>query len=87
MCSPTRAMATRVDATNLNFWKSTDGGTSFTEINTSHGDNHDLWIDPRDSNRMIEGNDGGAQVTFNGGYTWSTIYNQPTGQFNRIRRG
>jgi photosystem II stability/assembly factor-like uncharacterized protein len=73
-----------VYVTNLNFWKSTDGGTSFTEINTSHGDNHDLWIDPADSNRMIEGNDGGAQVTFNGGYTWSTIYNQPTGQFYRI---
>lgn len=73
-----------VYVTNLNFWKSTDGGTSFTEINTSHGDNHDLWIDPTDSNRMIEGNDGGAQVTFNGGYTWSTIYNQPTGQFYRI---
>ena len=73
-----------VYVTNLNFWKSTDGGTSFTEINTSHGDNHDLWIDPSDSNRMIEGNDGGAQVTFNGGYTWTTIYNQPTGQFYRI---
>jgi len=73
-----------VYVTNLAMWKSTDGGTNFTEINTSHGDNHDLWIDPRDSSRMIEGNDGGAQVTFNGGYTWSTIYNQPTGQFYRI---
>jgi len=73
-----------VYVTNLAVWKSTDGGTAFTEINTSHGDNHDLWIDPHDSRRMIEGNDGGAQVTFNGGYTWSTIYNQPTGQFYRI---
>ncbi len=73
-----------VYVTNLNMWKSTDGGTNFTEINTSHGDNHDLWIDPTDSNRMIEGNDGGAQVTFNGGHTWSSIYNQPTGQFYRI---
>ncbi len=73
-----------VYVTNLAMWKSTDGGTNFTEINTSHGDNHDLWIDPRDSNRMIEGNDGGAQVTFNGGYTWSSIYNQMTGQFYRI---
>jgi len=76
--------ADTVYVTNLNFWKSTDGGSSFTEINTSHGDNHDLWIDPRDSNRMIEGNDGGAQVSFNGGHTWSSIYNQPTGQFYRI---
>lgn len=73
-----------VYVTNLAMWKSTDGGTSFTEINTSHGDNHDLWIDPRDSRRMIEGNDGGAQVTFNGGHTWSSIYNQMTGQFYRI---
>ena len=73
-----------VYVTNLNMWKSTDGGTNFTEINTSHGDNHDLWIDPADSRRMIEGNDGGAQVSFNGGTTWSSIYNQPTGQFYRI---
>ena len=73
-----------VYVTNLAMWKSTDGGTNFTEINTSHGDNHDLWIDPADSNRMIEGNDGGAQVSFNGGHTWSSIYNQPTGQFYRI---
>ena len=70
--------------TNLNMWKSTDGGATFTEIMTSHGDNHDLWIDPSDPSRMIEGNDGGAQVTFNGGITWSSIYNQLTGQFYRI---
>ncbi len=73
-----------VYVTNLNMWKSTDGGASFTEIMTSHGDNHDLWIDPADPRRMIEGNDGGAQVTFNGGITWSSIYNQLTGQFYRI---
>ena len=73
-----------VYVTNLNMWKSTDGGSSFTEIMTSHGDNHDLWIDPTNPNRMIEGNDGGAQVSFNGGITWSSIYNQLTGQFYRI---
>jgi photosystem II stability/assembly factor-like uncharacterized protein len=73
-----------VYVTNLNMWKSTDGGSSFTEIMTSHGDNHDLWIDPANSARMIEGNDGGAQVTFNAGITWSSIYNQLTGQFYRI---
>ncbi len=69
---------------NYQLWKSTDGGAGFTEIQTPHGDNHDLWIDPADSNRMIEGNDGGACVSFNGGETWSTIYNQPTAQFYRI---
>jgi photosystem II stability/assembly factor-like uncharacterized protein len=69
---------------NLALWKSTDGGASFTEIQTPHGDNHDLWIDPADPNRMIEGNDGGACVSCNGGQTWSSIYNQPTAQFYRI---
>jgi len=69
---------------NLALWKSTDGGASFTEIQTPHGDNHDLWIDPADPNRMIEGNDGGACVSCNGGETWSSIYNQPTAQFYRI---
>jgi len=69
---------------NLQLWKSTDGGANFTEIQTPHGDNHDLWIDPADPNRMIEGNDGGACVSCNGGQTWSSIYNQPTAQFYRI---
>jgi len=69
---------------NLALWKSTDGGASFTEIQTPHGDNHDLWIDPADPNRMIEGNDGGACVSCNGGQTWSSIYNQQTAQFYRI---
>jgi photosystem II stability/assembly factor-like uncharacterized protein len=69
---------------NLQLWKSTDGGASFTEIQTPHGDNHDLWIDPADPQRMIEGNDGGACVSFNGGQTWSSIYNQPTAQFYRL---
>ena len=49
-----------------------------------HGDNHDLWIDPDDPQRMIEGNDGGASVSFNGGGSWSTIYNQPTAQFYHV---
>ena len=78
------AHAETVYVTNLAMWKSTDGGSNFTEIMTSHGDNHDLWIDPSDPRRMIEGNDGGAQVTVNGGITWSSIYNQLTGQFYRI---
>jgi photosystem II stability/assembly factor-like uncharacterized protein len=69
---------------NLQMWKSTDGGISFTEIVTPHGDNHDLWIDPVNPNRMIQGNDGGACVSGNGGITWSSIYNQPTAQIYRI---
>ena len=69
---------------NLALWKSTDGGATYTEIKTPHGDNHDLWIDPANPERMVEGNDGGACVTFNGGYTWSSIYNQKTAQLYRI---
>ncbi|MCZ6678205.1 MAG: glycosyl hydrolase [Candidatus Poribacteria bacterium] len=69
---------------NLKMWKSSDGGRTFTEVTTPHGDNHDLWIDPQNPQRMIEGNDGGACVSFNGGESWSTIYNQLTSQFYRI---
>jgi len=69
---------------NLKMWKSTDGGKTFQAITTPHGDNHDLWIDPQHPRRMIEGNDGGANVSFNGGATWSTIYNQPTSQFYHL---
>ena len=69
---------------NLSMWKSTDGGKSFVRVTTPHGDNHELWIDPRNPKRMIEGNDGGACVTFNGGETWSTIYNQLTSQFYHV---
>ena len=64
--------------------RSTDGGRHFTEVPMPHGDQHDLWIDPRDSRRMIEGNDGGATVSLNGGDTWSNIYNQPTAQLYHI---
>ena len=76
--------ADTVYVTNLQMWKSTDGGTIFNEVTTRHGDNHDLWIDPKDPRRMIEGNDGGAHVSFNGGASWSTIYNQKTAQFYRL---
>ncbi len=69
---------------NYSAWKSVDGGRNFEEVSTPHGDNHDLWIDPRSPRRMIEGNDGGACVSFNGGDTWSTIYNQMTGQFYHL---
>ena len=62
------------------FWKSTDGGETFNQVPTPHGDNHALWIDPRNPQRMIEGNDGGATVTLNGGATWSSTHNQPTAE-------
>src|SRR3546814_19904222 len=76
--------ADTVYVTNFQMWKSTDGGTQFKEITTPHGDNHDLWIDPANPRRMVEGNDGGACVSFNGGESWSTIYNQCPAQFYRI---
>jgi photosystem II stability/assembly factor-like uncharacterized protein len=76
--------ADTVYVTNLQMWKSTDGGVSFKEITTPHGDNHDLWIDPANPRRMVEGNDGGACVSFNGGESWSSIYNQNTAQFYRM---
>lgn len=69
---------------NLRMWKSVDGGSQWREITTPHGDNHGLWIDPTDPQRMINGNDGGACVSFNGGESWSSIYNQPTGQFYHL---
>jgi photosystem II stability/assembly factor-like uncharacterized protein len=65
-------------------FRSTDGGVTWSEAPTPHGDNHDLWIDPHNSERMIEGNDGGATVTFNGARSWSSIYNQPTAQFYHV---
>jgi len=62
------------------FYKSTDGGHTFERMGTPHGDNHDIWINPNDGNTMIQSNDGGANVSFDGGRTWSTQYNQPTSE-------
>jgi len=69
---------------NVDYHKSTDGGKTFEAHEAPHGDHHDLWIAPEDSNRMIMGDDGGAQITYDGGETWSTYHNQPTAQFYRI---
>jgi photosystem II stability/assembly factor-like uncharacterized protein len=69
---------------NVNFMRSKDGGKTFQGINTPHGDHHDLWIDPENGNRMIVADDGGAQVSFDGGDNWSTMMNQPTAQFYRV---
>jgi photosystem II stability/assembly factor-like uncharacterized protein len=68
---------------NTGFYKSNDGGRTFNSISVPHGDNHDLWIAPNDAARMIESNDGGANVSFNGGRTWSE-QDQATAQFYRV---
>ncbi len=64
--------------------KSVDGGKSFESVKTPHGDNHDLWINPENNQWMVQGNDGGANVSFDQGQSWSTQSNQPTGQFYRL---
>jgi photosystem II stability/assembly factor-like uncharacterized protein len=69
---------------NVGFWKSVDGGRTFSSIRTPHGDNHALWIAPDDPSRMVEGNDGGANVSFNGGASWTGQDNQPTAQFYHV---
>ncbi|MBN1388160.1 MAG: hypothetical protein JW965_06915 [Bacteroidales bacterium] len=74
----------KVYVLNVGFHKSTDGGKTFETIGTPHGDHHDLWIDPLNSEVMIIGDDGGAQVSLNGGTDWSTMMNQPTAQFYRV---
>ena len=73
-----------VYAPNVGFQRSRDGGRTFQGVRTPHGDHHDLWIDPEDGNRMIVADDGGGQVTFDGGDNWSTYMNQPTAQFYRV---
>jgi photosystem II stability/assembly factor-like uncharacterized protein len=69
---------------NTGFYKSNDGGRTYSSIRVGHGDCHDLWLSPTDPMRMIMGDDGGAEVSFNGGGSWSSINNQPTAQFYRV---
>jgi photosystem II stability/assembly factor-like uncharacterized protein len=69
---------------NVQFFKSQDAGRTFTTIAVPHGDNHDMWIAPEDSQRMVQANDGGANVSFDGGATWSRQDNQPTAQFYHV---
>jgi photosystem II stability/assembly factor-like uncharacterized protein len=69
---------------NYSTWRSTDAGATFTRMPTPHGDEHALWIDPNDNQRMIDGNDGGACVSYDAGGTWSSIYNQPTAQLYHV---
>ena len=76
--------ADTIYVTNINFLKSIDGGKTFSRIRVRHGDTHDLWIDPDDTQRMILGDDGGAEITNNGGQTWTTQDNQPTAELYRV---
>ncbi|HEX4604014.1 MAG TPA: glycosyl hydrolase [Candidatus Angelobacter sp.] len=69
---------------NTGMYRSNDGGKSFRPIRVPHGDNHGLWIDPNDPNRMIESNDGGANVSTNGGASWTAQTGQPTAQFYHV---
>ena len=69
---------------NVSYHKSTDGGKTFKGANAPHGDHHDLWIDPNNNQRMAIADDGGAQISEDGGASWSTYMNQPTSQFYRV---
>jgi photosystem II stability/assembly factor-like uncharacterized protein len=69
---------------NVSYHHSKDGGKTFESANAPHGDHHDLWIAPENPSRMVMGDDGGAQVTTDGGMNWTTYHNQPTAQFYRV---
>ncbi|HEV2783513.1 MAG TPA: hypothetical protein VGX25_29360 [Actinophytocola sp.] len=73
----------RVYVQNVQFFRSDDGGATLSSISTPHGDNHDLWIAPNDNRRMVEGNDGGANVSVDGGATW-TDQDYSTAQIYRV---
>ena len=69
---------------NTGLFRSTDGGKTFSLLPAPHGDHHGLWIDPRDPNRLINGNDGGVTISIDGGRTWTRQNNQPTAQFYHV---
>jgi len=69
---------------NLGLHRSDDGGETFSRVGTPHGDNHDMWINPDDPNVIVQSNDGGANVTLDGGLTWSTQENQPTAELYQV---
>lgn len=69
---------------NVSYFRSKDGGRTFTSYNAPHGDHHDLWIAPEDNQRMVIADDGGAQVSFDAGENWTTYFNQPTAQYYRV---
>ncbi len=69
---------------NLALWRSVNGGKEWSRVGTPHGDNHDMWINPDDSRIIVQSNDGGANVTRDGGRTWSTQHNQPTAELYQV---
>lgn len=69
---------------NTGLYRSVDGGQTYSSLRPPHGDNHDLWIDPQNQDRMINSNDGGANVSNNGGLSWTGQDNQPTAQFYHV---
>lgn len=69
---------------NAPMMRSIDGGKTFSNVPVGHGDTHDLWINPGNNRNMILGDDGGAEISFNSGRSWSSIDNQPTAQFYRV---
>jgi photosystem II stability/assembly factor-like uncharacterized protein len=69
---------------NVGFWKSIDGGKTFSRIRTPHADHHDLWIASNNPNRMVIGDDGGGQVTYNGGKTWTSYHTSATAQIYQV---
>lgn len=73
-----------VNVLAMTFWRSHDGGKHFSQVATPHGDHHDLWVDPANPLRQIHGADGGASVSYDGGHSWSSIYNQPTAEFYHV---
>jgi photosystem II stability/assembly factor-like uncharacterized protein len=73
-----------VYALNTGMLRSVDGGKTFNLVSATHGDHHALWIDPNNSNSLINANDGGASISLDGGNTWSTQDNQPTAQFYHV---
>lgn len=66
------------------YYKSTDGGENWERMRPPHGDNHDMWINPENPELFIQANDGGANVTFNGGKSWTTQFNQPTAELYQV---
>lgn len=78
-CDPDTVWCLATDA-----WRSIDGGRNFDKVDVQHGDTHDLWIDPADPDRLILGDDGGANVSFDGGRSFSSILNQPTAELYHV---
>lgn len=71
-------------ALDIDIWRSIDGGRTFNTVSVPHGDAHDLWFDPLDPKRLIMGSDGGANVSLDGGTTWSSCFNQPTAELYHV---